>query len=182
VVSYTYEIPQKYDFMRHKAFQGWAISGIVTYQSGLPFSVTDTGGGAFGGGTSTGIFNCPTSAAYTQGDRTAINAHYLNIACWTTPQVNIPNSAGAGVTGYGTTPRNAFRGPFQQNWDFSIMKSTKFKESHEFQIRMDMFNMWNHPVFGFPSSVSLATASSFSQITTTVVPARLIQFGLTYRH
>ncbi len=182
VVSYTYDIPQKYSFMRHKAFQGWAISGIVTYQSGLPFSVTDTGGGAFGGGTSTGNFNCPTSAAYTQGDRTAINAHYLNIACWTTPQTNIPNSAGAGVTGYGTTPRNAFRGPFQQNWDFSVMKSTKFKESHEFQIRMDMFNMWNHPVFGFPSSVSLATASSFGQITTTVVPARLIQFGLVYKH
>jgi len=62
------------------------------------------------------------------------------------------------------------------------MKSTRFKEGHEFQIRMDMFNMWNHPVFGFPSSVSLATASTFGQITTTVVPARLIQFGLVYRH
>jgi hypothetical protein len=185
VVSYSYEIPTTMSFMQHKVFKGWAISGIVTYQSGLPFSVTDTGGGAFGGGTSTGIFNCPTPQAYTTGGRDAINAHFLNIACWvtsTTHANDVPFAAGSGATGYGTTPRNAFRGPFQQNWDFSVMKSTRFKEGHEFQIRMDMFNMWNHPVFGFPSSVSLATASTFGQITTTVVPARLIQFGLVYRH
>jgi len=90
------------------------ISGIVTYQSGLPFSVTDTGGGAFGGGTSTGIFNCPTDAAYTTVALTPKLAHYLNPSCWTTPQTNIPNSAGAGVTGYGNTPRNAFSWSFPQ--------------------------------------------------------------------
>jgi hypothetical protein len=182
-VSYSYDLPTpNSSFFQNQFFRGWSISGIVTYQSGLPFSVTDTGGGAFGGGTSTGIFNCTTSAAYTTGGTDAKLAHYLNPGCWITPQTNIPNSAGAGVTGYGTTPRNAFRGPFQQNWDFSLMKTTQIKEGHEFQIRMDMFNVWNHPVFGFPSSVSLATASTFSQITTTVVPARLIQFGLVYRH
>ena len=172
--------------MNSPFFKGWSISGIITYQSGLPFSVTDTGGGAFGGGTSTGIFTCANAnAAYTTGSRDAILAHYLNIGCWTTSTTqanNVPNSAGAGATGYGNTPRNAFRGPFQQNWDFSVQKRFTIKESHQFRFRMDMFNMWNHPVFGFPSSVSLATASTFAQITTTVVPARLIQFGLTYSH
>ncbi len=184
VVSYTYDLPtMKSGFMNNQFFKGWAISGIITYQSGLPFSVTDTGGGAFGGGTSTGIFTCPNAqAAYTTGSRDAILAHYLNITCWSTPQTNIPNSAGAAVTGYGSTPRNAFRGPFQQNWDFSVQKSFHIKESHEFQFRTDIFNLWNHPVFRFPSSVSLATASTFSQITETAVPARLIQFGLVYRH
>jgi len=184
VVSYSYDIPVgKSSFMQNQFFKGWAISGIVTYQNGLPFSVTDsTSGGAYGGGTGTGIFNCANpQAAYTGGSTTAQLAHYLNIACFSTA-ANVPNSAGSGATGYGTTPRNAFRGPFQQNWDFSVQKRFNVKEGHEFQIRMDMFNMWNHPIFGFPSSVAIATPSTFGQITTTVVPARLIQFGLTYRH
>jgi hypothetical protein len=184
VVSYSYDIPVgKSSFMQNQFFKGWAISGIVTYQSGLPFSVTDgTSGGAYGGGTGTGIFNCSNAqAAYTTGTQSDKILHYLNIACFGTA-VNVPNSAGTGATGYGTTPRNAFRGPFQQNWDFSVQKRFNLKEGHEFQFRMDMFNVWNHPVFGFPSSVAIVTPATFGQITTTVVPARLIQFGLSYRH
>ena len=186
VVSYAYDIPRFAGFMNHEPFKGWAISGIVTYQSGLPFSVTDSGGGAFGGGTSTGIFTCPNAqAAYTTGATSAIVAHYLNIACWTTSTQqanNVPFFAGSGATGYGKTPRNSFRGPMQQNWDFSIQKKFRIKEGHEIQFRTDIFNVWNHPVFRFPSSVALQTASTFAQITQTAVPARLIQFGLTYRH
>jgi len=186
VVSYAYDIPRFAGFMRHEPFKGWSVSGIVTYQSGLPFSVTDAGGGAFGGGTSTGIFTCPNvEAAYTTGDTATTIAHYLNIACWrtsTTTANNVPFSAGSGATGYGNTPRNSFRGPMQQNWDFSIQKKFTIKESHEIQFRTDIFNVWNHPIFRFPSSVALQTASTFAQITQTAVPARLIQFGLTYRH
>jgi hypothetical protein len=47
---------------------------------------------------------------------------------------------------------------------------------------MEIFNVWNHPIFRFPSSVDIGTVSTFGQITETAVPARLIQFGLTYRH
>jgi len=107
--------------------------------------------------------------------------HYLNPACFTTAPA-VQNSAGSGVQDFGNSPRNAFRGPSQQNWDFSLTKSFNFKESHQFQARMDVFNVWNHPVFRFPSSVDIGTASTFGQITETAVPARLIQFGLTYRH
>jgi hypothetical protein len=189
VISYAYDIPvPKSSFFNNQFFKGWAISGIITYQSGLPFSVTDsTGAGAFAGGTSTGIFTCANAkAAYTTGSIDAKLAHYLNPACWISPQPNVPFSATQSatdrVTGYGTTPRNAFRGPFQQNWDFSVQKRFQIAEGHEFQFRTDFFNLWNKPIFGFPSSVAIATTSTFAQITTTVVPARLIQFGLVYRH
>jgi hypothetical protein len=117
---------------------------------------------------------------YTTGSRADRLAHYLNTACFRTASV-VANGA-AGATGFGDVPRNAFRGPYQQNWDFSVIKTTRIKESHELRFRMDIFNLWNHPVFGFPTSVNIGTASTFSQITTTVVPARLIQFGLNYRH
>jgi len=187
VVSYAYDIPTPSgSFWNNQFFKGWAVSGIVTYQSGLPFSVTDsTSGGAFGqtgGGTASFSGTCGTdpSTMYTQGSRSDILAHYLNTACFRT--ATVVASGAAGATGFGDVPRNSFRGPYQQNWDFSVIKTTRIKEEHELRFRMDMFNMWNHPVFGFPTAVNIGTASTFGQITTTVVPARLIQFGLSYRH
>src|SRR5262249_33827669 len=64
VLSYVYDLPiPKNGIWGTQAFQGWSISGINTYQSGLPFSVTDANGNrAFGGGTSTGIFFCGSLA------------------------------------------------------------------------------------------------------------------------
>jgi len=187
VVSYSYDLPvPDGNFWNNQFFKGWAVSGIVTYQSGLLFSVTDsTSGGAFGqtgGGTASFSGTCGTdvSTMYTTGSTADRLAHYLNPACFRT--ASLVSNGAAGATGFGDSPRNSFRGPYQQNWDFSLMKTTTIKESHELRFRMDIFNVWNHPVFGFPTAVNIGTASTFGQITTTVVPARLIQFGLNYRH
>jgi len=186
VLSYSYDLPvPNGDFWNNQVFKGWSISGIVTYQSGLPFSITDsTSGGAFGetnGGTASFSGTCGSiESTYTQGSLSDRLNHYLNPACFRTASL-VPNGA-AGATGFGDVPRNAFRGPMQQNWDFSLLKNFHIKESHELRFRMDVFNLWNHPVFGFPSIVNIGTPATFGQITTTVVPARLIQFGLNYRH
>ena len=185
IVSYAYDLPvPDGDFFNNQFFKGWSVSGIVTYQSGLPFSVTDsTSGGAFGqsgGGTASFSGTCNIPSSYTRGSTTDTLAHYLNVSCFHTSTVVASGAAGA--TGFGTVPRNAFRGPFQQNWDFSIIKNINIREGHELRFRMDVFNLWNHPVFGFPTAVNIGTPSTFGQITTTVVPARLIQFGLNYRH
>src|SRR5690349_20423293 len=186
VVSYSYDLPvPSGSFYDNQFFKGWSISGIVTYQSGLPFSITDsTSGGAFGqtgGGTASFSGSCGSiESAYTQGSLQDRLNQYLNPACIRT--ASLVSSGAAGATGFGDVPRNSFRGPFQQNWDFSVLKNFRIKESHEIRFRMDVFNLWNHPVFGFPSAVNIGTASTFGQITTTVVPARLIQFGLNYRH
>jgi hypothetical protein len=186
VVSYSYDLPvPSGSFWDNQFFKGWAISGIVTYQSGLPFSITDsTSGGAFGqtgGGTASWSGLCTNlSTVYTSGSRTDELAHYLNPTCFKTASLVANGKASA--TGFGDIPRNAFRGPMQQNWDLSLIKNIRIKEGHELRFRMDAFNLWNHPVFGFPSAVNIGTPSTFAQITTTVVPARLIQFGLNYRH
>lgn len=186
VVSYSYDLPTPDgNFWNNQIWKGWSVSGIVTYQSGLPFSITDsTSGGAFGqtgGGTASFSGACGDIAStYTQGSTSDQLAHFLNPACFRTSSL-VANGA-AGATGFGDVPRNSFRGPYQQNWDFSVLKTFYIKEDHEIRFRMDVFNLWNHPVFGFPTAVNIGTASTFGQITTTVVPARLIQFGLNYRH
>ncbi|HUQ32495.1 MAG TPA: TonB-dependent receptor [Pyrinomonadaceae bacterium] len=189
VVSYTYELPfgkgQSYlsgvSPALNQLIGNWSLSGIVTYQSGLPFSVTDsTSGGIFGTALGTARFLCSNAeAAYTTGALTDRLAHYLNPACFATA-LPAANSAGAGATGWGNTPRNAFRGPMQQNWDLSILKGFRISERQSLQFRTDFFNLFNHPVFRFPSSVNIGTPATFAQITETAVPARLIQFGLKY--
>ena len=185
VVSYSYDLPVPRDsFLDNALFRGWSISGIVTYQSGLPFSVTDsTSGGAFGnlgGGTATLSGTCTSASQfYTTGPIGSRLDRYLNPACFRTA-VDVPFAAGAGATAYGDVPRNAFRGPFQQNWDFSVTKRFTIAESHAFQFRTEFFNLWNHPVFRFPSVVNIATPATFARITETAVPARLIQFSLKY--
>jgi hypothetical protein len=78
--------------------------------------------------------------------------------------------------------RNAWRAPYQQNWDLSLRRSFSLAESHSFQFSMDVFNVFNHRIFTTPSSVNIGTPSTFTQITGTAIPARLIQFGLKYSH
>ena len=192
VVSYVYDLPvPKNGILRTQAFQGWSISGITLLQTGLPFSVTDaTGGRAFGGGTSTGLFNCSISNAYTAGSvqgQIAGGLGYLNPACFSAA-VAVPNAGGTNIanltlgdtpTGFGNVPRNAFRGPRQQNWDMSLAKHFKLHERHALDLRSDFFNVFNHPSFRQPSFVSIGT-STFGQINSTVNPARLIQMGAQY--
>ena len=184
VVSYAYDIPvRKNSFMDNPVLRGWTVSGIVTYQKGLPFSITDsTSGGLFGTAGGTAQFLCNRIAeAYTHGTLQQRLDHFLRTECFGTSPT-LPNSAGAGATGWGTAPRNAWRAPYQQNWDISLQKSFTLGESHSFQFRTDVFNLLNHPIFTTPSSVNIATPSTFTKITGTAVPARLIQFGLKYTH
>jgi Carboxypeptidase regulatory-like domain/TonB dependent receptor len=191
VVSYTYDIPTASSgFLRNPVLRGWSISGIVTYQNGLPFSVTDSSsGGIFGATLGTAQFLCSDlRQAYTTGSEADKVAHYLNPACFGTAPI-IPATGFAsnpGATGWGTTPRNAFRGPFQQNWDFSLIKRFSIGERDHFRFRMDVFNLFNHPVFRIPSGLTSVNinggVSSFTQILDTAVPARLIQFGFSYTH
>ncbi|MEP6818751.1 MAG: carboxypeptidase-like regulatory domain-containing protein [bacterium] len=184
VVSYAYDIPvRKNSFLDNPVLRGWTVSGIITYQKGLPFSITDsTSGGLFGTAGGTAQYLCSRIAdAYTRGTTQQRLDHYLNPACFGVSPT-LPNSAGAGATGWGTAPRNAWRAPYQQNWDISLSKAFRLGESHSFQFRTDVFNLFNHPIFTTPSSVNIGTPSTFTQITGTAIPARLIQFGLKYTH
>jgi hypothetical protein len=201
-VSYSYDLPvMKNSFMDNQIFKGWTISGIVTYQSGLPFSITDsTSGFAFGAtGIGTGNLVCRPLAQQitslptcTPGTTTTVSQLLLpgpiqnNLNNYINPNfvsTSVPVANGTSeATGYGNVPRNAFRAPFQHNWDFSIMKRFTVKERHQFQIRMDVFNLWNHPIFQTPSSVGVASPATFGVITSTAIPARLIQFNVGYKY
>jgi hypothetical protein len=63
----------------------------------------------------------------------------------------VANSNDPGATGFGTSMRNIFRGPFQPDVDLSINKTVHITERHPFVFRADAFNLFNHPVFNIPT-------------------------------
>ncbi len=58
-ISYRYDLPffQSAEGWKRKALGGWAVAGITIVQSGLPFSVIDSGAGTafLGAGSAPGV-------------------------------------------------------------------------------------------------------------------------------
>jgi hypothetical protein len=194
-VSYRYDLPfmKAAEGWKHTALGGWAISGITIIQSGAPFSVLDSGAGTgfLGSGSAPGVLTASLasgatiSSAYTSGGiGTRING-YLNLNAFTPAPLLYPaqcdpvKNPNFCTTGFGNLGRNTFRGPGQQNWDFSLIKNFKLTERQELRFTTDFFNIWNHANFGNPAFTDVE-GGNFGKITSTVGTSRLIQFSLRY--
>lgn len=55
-----------------------------------------------------------------------------------------------GYGSFGTMPRNPFRDQGFRNWDLSVSKTFRFKERFAAQLRVEFFNILNHPNFVNP--------------------------------
>jgi hypothetical protein len=186
-LSYVYEVPtwrKLFPSMPHAIANGWQLAGILTLQTGQPFSVL-TGKGLSGTGLGNDRPNlvgdpfstCP--ALIPGGPR--LNPKTPD--CWVSRDAfedNLPLT-------FGNSGRNAFRGPGFHNFDFSIVKNTKIGERLNTQFRAEFFNFTNHPNFALPNNV--LSAPNFGQLFQTPDAAqndtglgsggpRLIQFGL----
>jgi hypothetical protein len=107
---------------------------------------------------------------------------YLNLNAFTpAPQLyptqcqSDPNFC---VTGFGDLGRNIYRGPHEQNWDFSLIKTFKVTERNEVRFTADFFNIWNHANFANPAFTDVEVGSAFGKIFNSTGTPRLIQFSL----
>ena len=62
------------------------------------------------------------------------------------------SAACTGFAAIGDVARNQLRGPFQSNWDLSIVKNTKITERTSIDFRTEFFNVWNHASFQSPQA------------------------------
>jgi len=69
-------------------------------------------------------------------------------------------------------------GPGQNNWDFSLMKTTKITEGLSFQFRAEFYNIWNHAQFNPP--INNLADPTFGQIQSSSVPPRIMQFAVKF--
>ncbi|HWE53042.1 MAG TPA: TonB-dependent receptor [Bryobacteraceae bacterium] len=196
VVNYSYQLP---DFHKNQGFAGralssWGVSGVTIVQSGLPMTLTDTGG-AILGLTTVRAQMCPGftygQLASSGGLESNLNSYFnLNAVADTTatkgaagcpfPIVGQVNGAG-GATGFGNTGRSVLIGPGQFNFDASLIKNLRtggLSENASLQLRAEFFNLFNHPTFNNPSTV--VNAATFGQISATSVAPRIVQLALRY--
>jgi hypothetical protein len=182
IVNYTYDLPffAHSTGFRHAVLGGWFVSGITTWQSGAPFTVIDSAAASAYGLLGTGTPTTPELVLgvdpMTHGSTISRLGDYVNIGAFS-PAAAIGSD---GSTGFGNLGRNTFRGPFQQNWDFSTGKSFAITEHQALRITADFFNLFNHANFANPAFVDIESPSNFGQITSTVGTPRLIQFSARY--
>jgi len=197
-LSYVYNFP----FFAHATgakevlLGNWAFSGVTIFQSGIPFSIYDSSAGtAFLGQGSTPLLGASLAAgASIASGLTSGNIHqrisngYLNPSAFVPAPLLYPTQCQSEPnfcpTGFGDLGRNLYHGPFQQNWDASLIKYFKIGERQEIRFTADFFNIWNHTNFANPSVTDIEaylaspTNSPFGKIVGTVGTPRLVQFSL----
>jgi len=174
VVSYSYELPFERLFHLSNGWtSGWSLSGTTRFSSGFPvtlYNPTDTSLlGTFGNGVNNNLLDTPN---YTPGCDLQINhdpakGAAFNTACFTIPSLGQ----------LGNAPRRFFYGPGIENFDLALVKQVRFAQARSLELRLEAFNVFNHPQFYGPGAVDGNIASpTFGEIVTASAP-RLIQLA-----
>jgi hypothetical protein len=200
-VSYNYNLPffANGTGIKRAVFGNWAVSGVSSFQSGLPFSIFDSGAGTgFLGAGSTPLLGASLAPGATVASgMTSGSVHdrlkgYLNPPAFMSAPLLYPslcdpvNNPNYCTTDFGNLGRNIYRSPFQQNWDFSVLKYFKITERQELRFTADFFNLWNHTNFAAPAVTDIEAYlaspanSPFGKIVSSTGTPRLIQFSLRY--
>ncbi len=158
----------------------WQWGGILTQQTGHPFTVnlgtsqTQTGITAFGFPERPDLIADPF-----QPDPACGASQVREPQSWFNPCAFIAPAPGH----FGNAGRNILIGPGLSNLDFSMAKTIPFRaEGHRLQIRVELFNLLNHPNFDIPSRTF--NSPTFGQVLSANAygnkPPRQIQLGLRY--
>jgi hypothetical protein len=169
VFSGVYDLPKLYHGESHfgrELANDWETAGIVTLQTGLPYSVICSDGSSYNNYADPTGQAIVTSSGSTADRRT----DYFNAAAF---------SCGLNQLPFGTSPRNFLRGPGQKNVDFSLVKFFPVTEKSRIEFRAEFFNIFNFVNFAQPNNNGFVP-STFGQITATSAGPRIIQFALKY--
>lgn len=174
-VSYTYDLP----FGKGRTWladngwvttllSGWQSFGIVTLQSGRPFTVAllseidNSGTGrsilGFGANDRPNVVGNPDLSRRSPDQ-------WFNQSAFAFPAPGTFGDAG----------RNILDGPGYQNVNASLIKNTALTESVNLQFRAEVFNLFNHPNFNLPDN--FLGSPTFGRISSARDP-RHIQFGV----
>jgi len=209
VTNFVYDLPQSgRQGVVGAVINGWQINGVLTLNSGTPFTVTDS---------NTAQTNAMRRASLTpnlvpNGNNSPVTGNpdawfdvnnFVPSVCRTGVYCigNVPGTSNynpslpMGVTvprpdlGYqvgfvGNVARNTVIGPGLAQFDFSTMKNFKITESQRVQFRAEFFNLTNHPNFRIPNSALFSGGGTRNvtagRIDSTRSPERQVQFGLKY--
>jgi hypothetical protein len=175
VVSYSYQIPFETLFHTSNRWtQGWELSGITHFSSGLPVTLINYGDNSLLGSEPNGINNYGVDEPNYAGGPLHLNHNPRNGPYFDSSQFseNAPGTPG-------TARRRFFPGPGLSNFDMALLKNVRLTESKSLQFRLEGFNAFNHTQFFGPQSVDGNIAdlgATFGQAVS-AQPARILQLG-----
>ncbi len=198
VANFEYDVPMDRWLLSapKRLTQGWALLGIVSAQSGFPFTIATTYGtlqygydGFDGFGARPDLLQTPTRAP-SGGPQYFSNAVIADPGAYFGQDlVTSPVTKGQVLAAPGNLGRNTFIGPGFSNFDCSLIKNTNLTERFKLQFRAEFFNILNEATFATPgagfgtfstSGGQLIGASNFGFSTNTATAERQIQFGLRF--
>jgi hypothetical protein len=166
VVSYNYRLPFETLPGPKKLTNGWEISGITRFATGLPITLVETDDQSLLGTN----FGGPIPLSVDTPNRVA-PVHTLDPRKSQCPGACLffaPSSfQGSALGQEGTANRRFFHGPGVNNWDFAVLKNTQLNERFVLQFRAELFNIWNHAQFIAPGSIGLSSFDPISHVSTT---------------
>jgi outer membrane receptor protein involved in Fe transport len=139
-VAYSYDLPIA---QAHRYLGGWQTFGILTLQSGRPFTValqnefdnSNTGISTLGFGA-----NDRPNVVGDPGISHPSPDQWFNTSAFAIP----PYGA------FGNAGRNILEGPGLATWNASVLKDTKITEGATIQFRLEAFNLLNRTNFNLP--------------------------------
>jgi hypothetical protein len=160
------------------AIGGWKVSTEAVLYSGFPITI----------GSSSGLGTNNGGGAHANQYRPLIITN-RTLAHWfgTDPSATPCSAAFNGSCAYGAELPNTFgtarvgteRAPGYRVVDASMFKQFRTYKEQFLQVRIDAFNVGNIASYAAPGSTA-STPTTFGQITSTLSPARQLQYSLKY--
>jgi hypothetical protein len=173
-LSFSWEVPSLRRAGVWRSLNGWELHGITRWQTGHPFSPW-VGFDRAGLRPTTGDLGQRPDLAAAAGSRLVLGdpQQYFDPTVFALPAKGF----------YGNLGRNVLTGPGLAAMDLALHKTLWSTERQSVRMRVEAFNVANHPNFQIPSELSLFNSSlqrlgSAGRITSTTTTSRQIQIAL----
>ena len=185
--SFVWELPGE------GLLHGFRVSGFVQLQSGLPYSIVAAepelantsqygdlvrgSGGIYRLGFGRPSLCGSLDDLRTHGDDPTEAAFNKAVLC-------SPTTAAGGYPGnqgFGNLGRNVMRGFWQRRVDLGLAKAFSLGGARQFEVRWDIFNVFNTVNYALPNNVIGGATTDFGKITDSVGGPRVMQLGARLR-
>jgi hypothetical protein len=177
VLSYNYELPVNKLFrVSNRLTQGWALSGVTRFATGLPVTFQSFGDNALVQVQNNGVNSVSIDLPNYDPNLGSLNINHnpRNNPSAFNSKLFSPNALGT----FGNSPRRFFYGPGINNYDMALRKLTAVTESTSLEFRLETFNTFNHAQFDGANSVDgNRDSATFGQIVKSQ-PGRVSQVAL----
>ncbi|MBV9146663.1 MAG: carboxypeptidase regulatory-like domain-containing protein [Acidobacteria bacterium] len=143
VVSYSYELPFSKFLGDSRWTNGWAISGVTRFASGLPVTFASFGDNYLVQVQNNGVNSVSLDMPNCASGDLQLNHNPRNGLPYFNTSLFAPNAFGT----QGNCKRRMFYGPGMDNFDMVLRKLTRISEGKTIELRFETFNTFNHAQF-----------------------------------